>query len=89
MRDAKIGAEGALYNMVGSFIPFAKTRAAREKSGDPRPSIEERYKGKDDYLAKIEAAARALVAEHVILEGDIEGIRKQAGERWDWVQSQP
>ncbi len=89
VRDAKIGAEGALYNMVGSFIPFAKTKAAREKSGDPRPSIEERYKSKDDYLSKIEAAARSLVAQRVILEADIEGIKKQAGERWDWVQSQP
>ena len=29
-RDAAIGAEGALFNMVGSFMPFAKTKAGRD-----------------------------------------------------------
>lgn len=89
VRDEKVGAAGSFYNMVGSFIPFARTKAQREKAGDPRPSIEERYQGREDYLSKIEAAARRLVPERVILESDIEGIKKQAGDRWDWVMSQP
>ncbi len=87
-RDAQIGAEGTLYNMVGSFLPFAKTKADREQSGDPRLSIEERYKGKDDYVARIEAAARNLVAARLLLERDIESIKEQAGKRWDWLMSQ-
>jgi hypothetical protein len=87
-RDAKIGAEGTLYNMVGSFLPFAKTKADREKSGDPRLSIEERYKSKEDFLARIETAAKNLVAARVLLERDIEPIKEQAGKRWDWVVSQ-
>ncbi len=89
LRDAKIGAEGTLFNMVGSFLPFARTKAEREKSGDPRPSIEERYKGKDDYLARIEDAAKKLAAQRLILEADIAGIKDQAGKRWDWVLAQP
>ena len=48
-----IGASGmAMFDMVGSMIPFARTRAEREKSGDPRPSIEERYASREEYLRK-------------------------------------
>ena len=36
-------AEGEQFWNTGSFVPFARTRAEREASGDPRPSIEERY----------------------------------------------
>jgi hypothetical protein len=88
LRDAKIGSEGTLYNMVGSFLPFAKTKAEREKAGDPRPSIEERYKGKDDYLSRVETAAKQLVGQRLLLESDIPGIKDQAGKRWDWVMAQ-
>ena len=35
--------EGDLCGLSGSYIPFAQTRAARQASGDPRPSLEERY----------------------------------------------
>src|SRR5207249_3765074 len=34
------GAPGDLMSMLGSTVPFPATRAAREASGDPRPSIE-------------------------------------------------
>jgi hypothetical protein len=85
-RDAAIGGPaGALFNMVGSFLPFAKTKAEREKNGDARLSIEERYKSREDYLARIEAAARSLVSARLLLERDIEPIKDQAGKRWDWV----
>ena len=75
--------------MVGSFLPFAKTKAEREKAGDPRLSIEERYPDKSDYLARIEAVARSLVVARIVLERDIEPIKEQAGKRWDWVMSRP
>jgi len=48
LRSADVGGSEYLSNMIGSFIPFPKTKADRAKSGDPRPSIEERYKSKDD-----------------------------------------
>jgi hypothetical protein len=88
LRDAKVGAPHLLFNMVGSFIPFAKTRAEREKKGDPRLSIEERYPAKADYLARVEAAARQLATSRLLLERDIEGVKQQASQRWDWVMSQ-
>ena len=88
LRAAEIGAPAYLANMIGSFIPFAKTKAERVKSDDPRPSLEERYASKDDYLAKVDAAAQALAAQRLILKSDTPKIRKQAATRWDWVMAQ-
>lgn len=87
LRDPKIGAPDEIQSMVGSFIPFARTKAEREKTGDPRPSIEERYSGREDYLNKIDAAARKLVAEKLLLEADVEKVKEKAGARWDAVMS--
>lgn len=88
LRAPEIGAPEYLANMIGSFIPFAKTKAERLKSGDPRLSIEERYAGKDDYLAKIGSAAQTLAGQRLILKGDVGKIKEQAGKRWDWVMAQ-
>jgi hypothetical protein len=87
LRDPKIGAPDEIQSMVGSFIPFARTKAEREKTGDPRPSIEERYSGREDYLNKIDAAARNLVAQHLLLDRDIERVKEKAGARWDAVMT--
>jgi len=87
LRDPKIGAPDEIQSMVGSFIPFARTKAEREKTGDPRPSIEERYTGREDYLNKIDAAARNLVAQHLLLDRDIERVKEKAGARWDAVMA--
>lgn len=43
--------------LVGGFIPFARTKAERTASGDPRPSLEERYGTGDGYLCTVRAAA--------------------------------
>jgi hypothetical protein len=56
----------------GGFIPFAVTRAERLASGDPRPSLEERYGTRANYLAKLKAAADALVAQRYMLGDDEE-----------------
>lgn len=67
-------AEGELSGLLGSFIPFAKTKAERRKSGDPRLSIEERYKDRNDYLRQIGRAARTLVDNRLLLPEDAERI---------------
>jgi hypothetical protein len=87
-RDAQIGAPGMLYNMVGSFHPFAKTKQEREAKRDPRPSIEERYRSKDGYLGEVRQAARQLAAQRLILAADEDRIVAQCAERWDWVMRQ-
>jgi alpha/beta hydrolase family protein len=61
---------GELADRDGSLIPFARTKADREAAGDPRPSLEERYGTHDAYVAAVEAAAAALVAERLLLRTD-------------------
>src|SRR4029453_14734480 len=52
-RDTSIGAPHRLAGEIGSYIPFAKTRADRERAHDPRPSIEERYRNRDEYIGRL------------------------------------
>ena len=59
------GCEGA-----GQMIPFAKTKAEREASGDPRPSIEERYPSLAAYETKIKAAVEDMVSKRLMLRED-------------------
>ena len=82
LRQPKIGASEATYVNIGSMFPFALTRADRNATGDPRPSIEERYKGEQDFLAKTEAAARELVKQRYVLERDVPHILDLARARW-------
>ena len=48
---------GQICNYVGGMVPFAKTKAARLAAGDPRLSLEERYKTHDGYVAAVKVAA--------------------------------
>jgi hypothetical protein len=83
LRDPATGAPDAMYDMVGSMIPFARTRAEREKSGDPRESIAERYPSREEYLRKVKAAAQPLVNEGLLLERDVPKYIEKASARWD------
>jgi hypothetical protein len=71
-------AEGELAGLLGSFIPFAKTKTARRKVGDPRLSLEERYVDRDDYVRQISRAARALVDQRYLLAEDAERMIAEA-----------
>jgi hypothetical protein len=55
----------------GSTFPFARTLAERQASGDPRPSLEERYSSKADYVSKVQAAAQALADQRLLLQEDV------------------
>jgi hypothetical protein len=68
-----------LADRDGSFIAFARTKAEREAAGDPRPSLEERY-GREAYVAKVSAAAEALVAERLLLPADADAYVEAAKE---------
>lgn len=84
-RDATIGAPDRLAGEIGSYIPFARTRADRERSGDPRRSIQERYANRDEYLGKYAAAALALVERRYLLAEDVADLLKHAAEHYDWA----
>jgi hypothetical protein len=52
---------------TGGFIPFAKTRAERLASGDPRPSLEERYHDHAGYVGAVRTAVERLAREKFLL----------------------
>jgi hypothetical protein len=87
LRQPKIGAPDSTLVNIGSVFLFAKTKAEREKNGDPRLSVEERYHGEEDYLAKTEAAARDLVQQRFLLERDVPQIVERAREQWQSMMS--
>jgi hypothetical protein len=71
-------AEGELAGLLGSFIPFAKTKAERRRSDDPRLSVEERYKERAEYLRRVAQAVRRLVDKRYLLSEDAERIISEA-----------
>jgi hypothetical protein len=77
------GAPEQLVRMHGSTLPFAATRRERERRGDPRPSIAERYASKQAYLEQVSKAAEALVAARYLLPEDLDGIGQRAAQRYD------
>jgi Alpha/beta hydrolase domain len=72
-----------LAGLVGSFEPFARTRADRERSGDSRRSIDERYSGRDDYIQRVRNAAADLVRQRFLLPADVESVLARAEQMWD------
>lgn len=84
-RAERIGNPTTIAALLGAYVPFARTRAEREARHDPRASIDERYKGRDDYLQRIRTAANALVKERFILEEDVENVVERARRHWDYV----
>lgn len=85
LRAPEIGASDELFSMVGSFIPFPRTKAEREKTGDPRLSIEERYASKKEYLEKLGAAARMLADRGYFLEKDVAAVLERGSAQWDYI----
>jgi len=74
-----------LAGLVGSFDPFPRTRADRERSGDSRRSIEERYIGRDDYILRMKRATGDLVRDRFLLQEDVAGVLERAYRSWDLV----
>jgi hypothetical protein len=81
VRSAEAGAAGELCYLDGSSVPFARTKAEREAKGDPRPSLEERYRDAADYLAKVHKAASALAQEGYLLPEDVQRIADRAASK--------
>ena len=81
-RGNAIGGTKQLVNLLGSAIPFAKTKAEREKTGDPRSSVEERYPSQEGYLARASAVATTLVNGGYLLPADMPGMRARVEAQW-------
>ena len=67
---------GELCGLAGSFIPFAATKQERLANGDPRLSLEERYKSPQDYADKRKRAVEALVQQGFVLPEDADALER-------------
>jgi len=70
--------KGRECGFTGGYIPFAKAKAERLASGDPRLSLEERYGTHDAYVEKVRDAARLLVAQRFLLPEDAGRLVREA-----------
>ena len=82
-REPAAGFADERISFLGSYLPFAKTKRDRDQSGDPRWSIEERYRSRDDYLERFSAAAAKLRDNRFLLPDDVASVVRRGGEEWD------
>ncbi len=84
-RSERVGNPSTLYALLGSYVPFARTKAERDARRDPRLSVEERYRDRDDYLQKIRASATALVSNRFLLPEDVDDVVQRATKHWAYA----
>ena len=89
LRDPSIGAPTDLLPTSGSYDPFPRTAAERERNKDSRRAIEERYRSVEQYLERVEQAARALVTQRLLLEEDIPQVLTSAKKHWEYATAPP
>ena len=82
-RQPSNGSPGELVSLLGSTIPFPATRAEREKTKDPRRSIEERYRSQDEYLEQVQKVLDDLVIKGYLVYDDGPRILQRATDEWD------
>lgn len=88
LRDPSIGAADQRVAFEGSYIPFPKTAAEREKSGDPRKSIAERYGSRAEYLNEYANALDGLIQQRWLLAEDRTGFLKLGEQEWEEATKQ-
>lgn len=88
LRLGYLAATHELTDFLGTFIPFPRTRAEKQRWRDPRPSLDALYRSKMDYLQKIHEAAQELVNEGFLLPEDVEAVADRLAHVWDWMHQQ-
>lgn len=83
LRHPDTGAPEQLMSMQGSTHWFPATADGRDKAGDPRLSIEERYTSRETYGALVKAAAAKLASDRYLLLDDIELVVQSCLDRYD------
>lgn len=69
---------GELADRDGSFLAFAVDAPVRRATGDPRPSLRERYAGRADYVARVREATAQLLRERFLLQEDADRYIERA-----------
>jgi hypothetical protein len=76
---------GYLSGLIGGFEPFASTKEQRERNGDARLSIAERYTGRQEYLDRVGKAAEDLVRQRFMRKEDVPAVLLEAEKVWTAV----
>jgi len=71
-------AEGDLCGLNGIQIPLAPDATKRRATGDPRPSIEERYGTRAGYVRQVAEVGRKLQAQGFLLGEDVDRFVERA-----------
>jgi len=74
-----------LVDFYGTFIPFARDRAERERRGDPRASVTERYGDRTWYMELVRRHAETLVRAGFLLVEDVPRVVEQVERGWTWL----
>jgi hypothetical protein len=82
LRDPSIGAPDQRVSFELSYLPFPKTAAERQTTGDPRKSIAERYSDRETYLTRYHAAVEDLVKQRWIIPEDRDAIVHRGEQEW-------
>jgi hypothetical protein len=88
LRNPSIGAPEQRVSFLGSWIPLAKTAEERKKSGDPRPSIAERYASQEEYMRKFEQVTKKLIEQRFVLQEDLPAILERGKLEWKVIAEQ-
>lgn len=88
LRDPATGFAGERVSFIGSYLPFAATRAEREQSGDPRRSLEERYGSRDHYLVLYGQAALRQIGERFLRREDLADVLERGAAEWAAAESE-
>lgn len=74
-----------LRDFLGTYVPFPRTEAERQRTGDGRLSIERRYADRRAYLDAAARAAASLAAAGLLLREDVPRVLERAEQHWDWI----
>jgi Tannase and feruloyl esterase/Alpha/beta hydrolase domain len=70
VRNATHRPQDSLCGLTGTYVPFATTLAERLATGDPRPSLQERYTDHGGFVYAVSVAAKQLVLARFLLMED-------------------
>ena len=81
LRDPCIGAADLRLSFLGSFMPFARKAADRQKSGDPPLTVAERYSSREEYRGEFAEAAMHLIKDRFLLREDLQAVAERGPAR--------
>jgi hypothetical protein len=88
LRDPETGSADQQVPMMGFSRWFPATREERDATGDIRPSIEERYSTRTDYVELVTRDTEKLVQSGFVLAQDTDLVVNNATDRYDIALTQ-